>query len=138
MAGAWAAASVLLGGLAGAETPAPIPAAPIAVQQSEAVEAVLIEGNDLIAADAWLAHLTVKPGDPVDREALRAEFQTLWNTASPTTCASSSGTAPGAESWWCSWSTSARGSPPWSSSDPKSSTATTSSKNSRKRIPRSR
>ena len=80
MAGAWAAASVLLGGLAGAGTPAPIPAAPIAVQQSETVEALLIEGNDLIAADAWLAHLTVKPGDPVDREALRAEFQTLWNT----------------------------------------------------------
>ncbi len=51
-----------------------------AQEEVETVEAVLIEGNDLIAADAWMAHLTVKPGDPVDREALRAEFRALWAT----------------------------------------------------------
>ena len=48
--------------------------------EDETVEAVLIEGNDVIAADAWLAHLTVKPGDVVDRDALRADFRTLWET----------------------------------------------------------
>jgi len=69
-----------LAGAAWANAPAAVPAPPAAIQAAETVEAVLIEGNDLIAADAWLAHLTVKPGDPVDREALRAEFRTLWNT----------------------------------------------------------
>ena len=49
-------------------------------QVDETVEAVRIEGNDLIAVDAWLAHLSVKAGDPVDREALRADFRRLWET----------------------------------------------------------
>ena len=74
------AAAAGLAGAAWANPPAPVPAPPAAFQATETVEAVLIEGNDLIAADAWLAHLTVKPGDPVDREALRAEFRTLWDT----------------------------------------------------------
>lgn len=56
------------------------PALPEAAQTAETVEAVVIEGNDLIAADAWLAHLSVEPGDPVDREALRGEFRRLWDT----------------------------------------------------------
>lgn len=75
-----AAAAAWLAGAAWANAPAPVPAPPAGVQATETVEAVLIEGNDLIAADAWLAHLTVKAGDPVDREALRAEFRTLWDT----------------------------------------------------------
>lgn len=50
-----------------------------ALQASQTVESVVIEGNDLIPEDAWLAHLTVKAGDPVDREALRAEFRALWD-----------------------------------------------------------
>ena len=77
MSAAWVAFLLVAGGAASAVAG---PALPVAVLQAETVEAVLIEGNDLIAADAWLAHLTVKPGDPVDREVLRAEFQTLWNT----------------------------------------------------------
>ena len=65
---------------AGASPASGAPAAVGLPLQEETVEAVLIEGNDLIATDAWLAHLTVKPGDPVDREALRAEFRALWDT----------------------------------------------------------
>ena len=73
-------AAALVASLGWAGVVSATPAAPRAAQQTETVEAVLIEGNDLIAADAWLAHLTVKAGDPVDREALRAEFRTLWDT----------------------------------------------------------
>ncbi len=49
-------------------------------QTPETIEEVRIEGNDLIADDAWMAHLTVAAGDPLDREALRAEFRNLWDT----------------------------------------------------------
>ena len=75
---ACAAVALLIGSASWAGT-AP-EATVVTALQSETVEAVLIEGNDIIATDAWMAHLTVKPGDPVDREALRREFQTLWNT----------------------------------------------------------
>ena len=49
-------------------------------QTEQTIEAIRIEGNDLIAEDAWLAHLTLEVGEPVDRDRIRSEFRQLWQT----------------------------------------------------------
>ncbi|PYQ14278.1 MAG: outer membrane protein assembly factor BamA [Acidobacteria bacterium] len=47
--------------------------------QSETIERVVVDGNVRISTSALMSQLTIKEGNPYDEEALRKEYQRLWD-----------------------------------------------------------
>jgi outer membrane protein insertion porin family len=47
--------------------------------QSETIERIVVDGNVRISTSALLSQLSIKEGDAYDEEALRKEFQRLWD-----------------------------------------------------------
>jgi outer membrane protein insertion porin family len=68
------AAALILAFSAAAQAPASKPAGP------EKIEKIVLEGNDRLTQDAFLALTSLRPGDVYDEDRIRQEFQKIWSS----------------------------------------------------------